>query len=98
MSIKSVTDIVEQSAIGMYHRLFKVASPTRILNFYFMSLYLSNGTITLCSLLEKIVNYAYSAMELLFDQPSKKYIYIYIFGQDGYVGCKCDSFISENFI
>ncbi len=34
MSIKSVTDIIAMNTVGQYHRIFKVASPTRTTNLF----------------------------------------------------------------
>ncbi len=94
MSIKSVTDIVVRNTVGLYHRIFKVASPTRTMNFYLMSLYLLNGTLVPGSLLERIVRYGYSPIELMFTQPNRKCFS----GQDGHVDSLRALLLSENFI
>ena len=83
---KSVTDIVARNTVGLYHRKYKVVSPTRTINFYLMSLYLLNGTLVPGSLLERIVRYGYSPIELMITQPNRKCFS----GQGGHV----DSLIS----
>ena len=69
-NVKPIEDMINNRVLSLYHRIFNVESPTRSLNLYFASKYLTCGSYVEGSLISKIIRLDVSPVNAMFNKRS----------------------------
>lgn len=70
VNVKPIEETLNNRMLSLFHRIFNVESPTKILNLYFVSRYLVHGSYIEGSLLSKIIRMGESPVNAMFSKLS----------------------------